>query len=97
MALIIYYIQRKSEILAATNLRDADYLVTLVTQWLVTQDTDCWQQGTEKLDARQVPEFLQRQYGKIPRGLRREFAVAHFLGMRVRIPPGAWIPVSSER
>jgi len=43
----------------------------------------CWQEEKEKLDTRKVPEFLQGQYGKLPRGLRREFAVARFLEIRV--------------
>jgi hypothetical protein len=31
-----------------------------------------------------------------PRGLRRGSAVARLLGLRVRIPPGAWMSVSCE-
>jgi hypothetical protein len=31
-----------------------------------------------------------------PRGLRRVSAAARFLGIRVRIPPGAWMSVSCE-
>jgi hypothetical protein len=31
-----------------------------------------------------------------PRGLRRGSAAARLLGLRVRIPPGAWITVSCE-
>jgi hypothetical protein len=81
--------------LGGHQFKDDGYLETLVTDG--TQEAGRWQQGTEKLDARQVPEFLQGQYGKLPRGLRRESAIARFLGMRVRISPGAWIPLSSER
>ena len=29
-------------------------------------------------------------------GLRRRFEVAHFPGLRVRIPPGVWISVACE-
>jgi len=40
--------------------------------------------------------FLQVVYGRSqwPRGLRRESAAARFLELWVRIPPGAWMPVS---
>jgi hypothetical protein len=31
-----------------------------------------------------------------PRGLRRGFAAARFLELRVRIPPGVWMSVSCE-
>jgi len=93
---LIIYTQRKNEILAANNLKTMA-VWKQVTQWLITQEKGCWRQGTEKLDATEVPEFLQGQYWKIPRGLRHESAVARFPGILVRISPGTWIFVSSER
>jgi len=83
--------------LGGHQFKDAGYLIQLVTRWLITQDTGCWQQGTENLDTTKVLDFLEAQYGKPSCGLSRESEVARFLGMRVRISPGAWIPVSSER
>jgi hypothetical protein len=37
-----------------------------------------------------------RRRSQCSRGLRRRFAVARLLGLRVRIPPGAWMSVSCE-
>jgi hypothetical protein len=43
-----------------------------------------------------VDEQTFRVIAQWPRGLRRGFAAARLLGLRVRIPPGAWMCVSCE-
>ena len=37
-----------------------------------------------------------RSRSQWPRGLRRKSAITCLLGLRVRIPPGTWMPVSCE-
>jgi len=61
---------------------------------------------TAKLANRPVPESVQRSPHLLliimsslrlaTRGLRRGSAVARLLGLRIRIPPGAWMSVSLQ-
>jgi hypothetical protein len=41
------------------------------------------------------PDAYRRRY-EWPRSLERGSAARRLLGLRVRIPPGAWMPVSCE-
>ena len=41
-------------------------------------------------------KYKEQERGQWPRGLRRGSAAVSLLGLRVRIPPGAWISVSCE-
>ena len=43
-----------------------------------------------------TPGEVRKSRFQWPRGLKRGFAVARFLGSRVRIPPGAWMSVCCE-
>jgi hypothetical protein len=61
-----YYLQHpaQKQNFGGRQFKDGGYLETVVTQWLITRNMGCWQGEKEKLDTRQVPEFLERQYGK---------------------------------
>jgi hypothetical protein len=43
-----------------------------------------------------VASEMKKRQSHWPRGLWRRSAVARLLGLRVRIPPGAWMFVCSE-